>query len=309
MDDATHMLTFASVVDAKGFAAAGKRLGLSASVVSKHVAKLEKSLGARLLNRSTRKLSLTEAGENVYEHCARLAAQLEAAEQSVAAVDTVLRGQLRVSAPPSMMAMHIAPVLGQFRQLHLNLELEFDLSNAVVDFSEAGFDMALRVTRQPASELISRLLAPLNTCVVAAPSYLEKYGRPETPAELSDHECLLFSPEPDGQNWVFNGGDEQRINVPVKGSFLSNVMEPMQKMAVHGMGVARLPSFMIWDDIHSGRLVQLLPDYSSFQGMNIFAVWPQHRRDSAKVREFVAFLRAHFGEEPYWDRALRGAPP
>lgn len=304
------MVTFARVVEAHSFAAAAKRLGVTTSVASKHVAKLEKSLGARLLHRSTRKLSLTEAGSALYEHCARLIEELEASDQAIADAQSELRGALRLSAPPSMVSMHIAPALGEFRRRHPNLELEIDLSNRVIDFSEEGFDMALRVTRQPAPpELCSRLLAPLNVRLVAAPEYLRAHRTPQHPSELSEHECLLFSLDEDPTQWGFRSPAGERLNVAVNGAFRSNVMEPLHKMVLHGLGIAQLPTYMIGEDVRRGRLVHLLPDWRGYEGAQIFAVWPQHRRDSRKVRLFVEFLAEQFGEDPYWDRALRETLP
>lgn len=300
------MVTFARVVEANSFAAAAKRMGVTTSVASKHIAKLEQSLGARLLNRSTRKLSLTEAGEAFYEHCARLIVELEAAEQSLAQIETELRGSLRVSAPPSMVAMHIAPALAEFRRRYPQLELEFDLSNRVIDFSEESYDMALRVTRQPAADLLSRPLAPMQICVVASPDYLRQHGVPKQPEQLTDHECLLFSLEDDPTQWTFYDAAGRPERVKVRGAFRSNVMEPLHKMAVHGLGIAQLPSYMVGEDVRRGRLVQLFRDWVTFRGASVFAVWPQHRRDSRKVRLFVEFLVERFGEEEaYWDRALR----
>lgn len=300
------MVTFARVVEANSFAVAARRLGVTTSVASKHVAKLEQSLGARLLQRSTRKLSLTEAGEAFYAHCARLIEELEASEQAIARTQDELRGTLRVSVPPSMMSMHIAPTLAEFRRRHPALELEFDLSNRVIDFSEEGYDMALRVTRRPAPELVARRLAPLTLCMVAAPDYLREHGTPKLPADLAGHECLLFSLDQDPNVWELrppDGGDVERVRV--RGAFRSNVMEPMHKMALHGLGIAQLPSYMIGEDVRRGRLVQLMRGWISFDGGAIFAVWPAHGRDSRKVRLFVEFLLEQFGEEPYWERALR----
>lgn len=305
MDDPVHMVTFARVVEANSFALAAKRLGVTTSVASKHIAKLEQSLGARLLNRSTRKLSLTEAGETFYTHCVRLIEALEAAEQAIAQTQAELRGALKVSAPPSMVAMHIAPTLAEFRRRHPHLELEFDLSNRVIDFAEEGYDMALRVTRQPSADLVSRPLAPLNICVVAAPEYLRAHGTPQQPADLATHECLLFSLDDQPTEWDFRNGVGRGERVRVRGAFRSNVMEPLHKMALHGLGIAQLPSYMIGEDVRRGRLVQLLRGWNGYAGAAIHAVWPPHRRDSRKVRLFVDFLAEQFGEEPYWDRALR----
>lgn len=307
MDDPVHMVTFARVVEANSFALAARRLGVSTSVASKHVAKLEQRLGARLLQRSTRKLSLTEAGEVLYAHCVRLIAELEASELAIARTQDELRGALRVSAPPSMVAMHIAPTLAEFRRRHPALELEFDLSNRVIDFAEESYDLALRVTRTPAPDLNSRRLAPLYVCCVASPEYLRRHGTPQRPQDIAAHECLLFSLEPEPSVWEFRrAADATRTRVPVRGAFRSNVMEPLYKMALHGLGVAQLPSFMVGEDVRQGRLVHLLREWATgYEGAGIHAVWPQRRGESRKVRLFVDFLAEQFGEEPYWDRALR----
>ena len=309
MDDVTHMVTFARVVEARGFAAAAKRLGVSASVASKHVDKLERSLGARLLNRSTRKLSLTEAGANLYPHCARLAQTLDAAELAVAETSGELNGVLRVSAPPSMMALHIVPILGAFRKDNPRLELEFDLGNHVVDFSDTKFDLALRVTHQPSPELHSRPLAPLRIRTVASPSYLKRHGTPAHPDELAQHECLLFSLDPDPYNWTFHTAEGTTCTVPVTGHLRSNVMEPLRQMALHGQGIARLPSFMVGQDINCGELLALLEGWHSFEDTHIFAVWPRQRDESRKVSVFVDFLAKHFGDPPYWEQPIEPGGP
>lgn len=309
MDDAIHMVTFACVVEARSFAAAAKRLGVSASVASKHVDKLERSLGARLLNRSTRKLSLTEAGANLYPHCARLAQTLDAAELAVAETSDQLNGVLRVSAPPSMMALHIVPVIAAFREQHPHLELEFDLGNHVVDFAETRFDLGIRVTRQPAAELRSLALAPLRICAVASPAYLNRQGTPLHPNELAKHECLMFSLEHDPSRWEFHQADGTVCAVPVGGHLRSNVMEPIRQMALQGQGIARLPSFMVGQDIDRGDLVALLGDWNCFEETHIFAVWPKQRSRSTKVSVFVDFLAKHFGDPPYWDKPFASKDP
>lgn len=307
MDDPTHMVTFARVVEAKGFAEGARRLGLSTSVASKHVAKLEQSLGARLLNRSTRKLSLTEAGQAFYAHCVRLVEELEAAEQSIANLGVDPQGLLRVSAPPSITALHIAPALTEFRRRYPRLDLEFDLSGRVVDFSEEGYDLALRIGTSPGAGLNGRPLAPLKIGVVAAPTYLQQRGTPQQPEELSSHECLLLSLEADPTRWTLESM-ARRVAVDVQGALRCNVMEPLHQMALHGLGVARLPSFMTGQDVREGRLVHLLRGWRQAHDARLWAVWPARRDTLPKVRLFVDFLAAQFGEEPYWDRAQREGP-
>lgn len=304
MDDPTHMVTFARVVEASGFAEGARRLGLSTSVASKHVAKLEQSLGARLLNRSTRTLSLTEAGQAFYAHCMRLVEELDAAEQSIANLSADPQGLLRVSAPPSITSLHVAPALAEFRRRYPRLDLEFDLSGRVVDFSEEGYDLALRVTTAPGAGLRGRPLAPLKIGVVAAPAYLRQRGTPQQPEALSQHECLLLSLDSDPNRWALES-QGRRVEVSVQGALRCNVMEPLHRMALQGLGVARLPSFMTGQDVRDGRLVHLLRGWRQAHDARLWAVWPAPRDAVPKVRLFVNFLAEQFGEEPYWDRALR----
>lgn len=305
-----YMLTFARVVEANSFGAAARRLGLSASVATKHVAKLEQGLGARLLNRNTRTLSLTEAGSALYAHCQRMIEHLESSDVALAETQAEVRGSLRISGPPSMVAMHVAPLLAQFRRRHPLIELELDLSNRIVDLAEEGYDLALRVTRDPAPGLHWRALAPLHVGTFASPDYLRRHAPPQDPDDLSAHECLLFSIDGQTEDWVLARGDQRR-SVHVHGSFRSNVMEPLRAMALHGLGVVRLPHFIVGADVAAGQLVPLLRDWHSFDGTHIYAVWPAHRRDSRKRQLFVDLLAEHFGiDEPYWERQLReGAAP
>lgn len=303
-----HMLTFARVVEANSFGAGARRLGLTTSVASKHVAKLEKSLGARLLNRSTRKLSLTEAGSTFYAYCTRLVDEIEAAQEAIADLQIEPSGSLRISGPPSMVAMHVAPLLGEFRRRFPLVELELDLTNRVVDLAEEGFDLALRVTREPASSLLSRRLTPIRMGTFAAPEYLRRHGTPQQPQDLADHECLLFSIDGETEDWLLKR-DGQTQHVRVRGNFRSNVMEPLHAMARHAIGIVRLPNYMVGEDVARGHLVPLLRDWASFDGTHIFAVWPAARRNSRKLHLFVDLLVEHFGEEPYWDRQMRAAAP
>lgn len=297
MDDPIHLLTFARVVEARSFARGAQRLGLTASVASKHVAKLEHSLGARLLNRSTRRLSLTEAGAACYAHCARLCEQLEAAEQALAATREQPEGLLRISAPPALISLHVAPALAAFRERYPKLDLEFDLSGRVVDFEVEDYDLALRVTEAPAADLQACVLAPLRIGLVAAPDYLRRRGTPRVPEDLAGHDGLLSSLDPDPDVWELVS-DARQARVPVHGALRCDVFEPLHRMALQGLGIGRLPTFMTRTDVREQRLRVVLPEWRQATRARLWAVWPQRRHGNRRVQVFVDFLQARFEREP-----------
>lgn len=304
MEHLSHMVTFARVVQAGSFAGAARRLGVATSVTSKHVAKLEKKLGARLLNRSTRQLSLTEVGAAYYGHCSRILEEIDNSTQVIEQLQARPRGLLRVTAPPSLVTQHLVPMLAEFRQRYPEVDLEFDVSNRVADLAQEGFDLALRVTRNPAPNFIARKLARLRVVLCAAPAYLKARGTPRQLADLGMHDCLVFSladPEP---VWHFRSG-EQTVTVPIRAAFRANAVDPLYQLALGGMGIAQLPSFVVGDDIRQQRLVQLLPGYAPESESDLYAVYLPHRYVAPKLRAFVEFLVERIGPEPYWDAALQ----
>lgn len=305
MEQLSHMVTFARVVQAGSFAGAARRLGVATSVTSKHVSKLEKKLGARLLNRSTRRLSLTEAGAAYYEHCARIVEEIDSSEHAIEHLHARPRGLLRVTAPPSLVTQHLIPMLAEFRRRYPEVDLEFDVSNRVVDLAQEGFDLALRVTQAPAQNMIARKLARLRVVLCAAPTYLKSHGTPQQVSDLQQHECLVFSLSDPEAIWRFRA-QGQVLTVPVRAAFRANAVDPLYQLALGGMGIAQLPSFVVGQDIQSGRLVQLLPDYQPDSESDMYAVYLPHRYVAPKLRAFVDFLVEQIGPEPYWDQALRG---
>jgi DNA-binding transcriptional LysR family regulator len=303
MEHLPHMVTFAHVVKAGSFAAAARRLGMSTSVTSKHVAKLEKQLGARLLNRSTRRLSLTEVGAAYFEHCARIVEEIESSGRVIEGLQAKPCGLLRVTAPPSFVTLHLIPMLAEFRQRYPDIDLEFDVSNRVIDLALEGFDLALRVTRSPADNMIARKLAHLRVVLCASPAYLKARGEPRHADELAGHDCLLFSladPEP---QWRFRAQGKV-IQVAILAAFRANATDPLHQLALGGMGIAQLPSYMVADDIRHQRLVQLLPEIQPENESDLYAVYLPHRYVAPKLRVFVDFLMERIGPVPYWDTAL-----
>ena len=300
MDDIIRMVVFARVVEARSFSEAARRLGLSKSLVSKHVTRLEKSVGARLLNRTTRAMSLTEAGAIFYEHCARIVEEIGEARLAVGRFDSVARGTLRISASVAFGTLHIAPALPAFLARHPEVRVDMSIGDRLVDLAEEGFDVAVRIAREPSPNLVARRLAAVNRKIVATPEYFARHGVPETPAELSRHNCLTYTHFNPQDVWRLRGpgGD---IAVPIAGNLRLNDDEALSAAVLGGLGVALLPTFIIGRDLQEGRLTAVLSDYVPSE-RHIHAVYLPNRHLPAKVRAFIDFLVERFSPDPYWDR-------
>lgn len=294
LDDLADMATFAHVVRARSFTGAAKVLGVSKSAVSKSVSRLEDRLGMALLHRSTRQLSLTEAGQEVYERAERIVAELEAAEQAVENLGEEPRGALRVNAPITFGELFIAPNLPEFMARHPHVRIELALDDHLVDIVAEGWDLAIRIARLTDSALVAKRLAPDRRVVVAAPAYLARHGTPKTPGELIGHNCLRYTLVSARDEWRFHG-DDGEFYVPVTGTLQSNHGGLMRLAAIGGIGVALLPEFMIRDDLAEGRLVALLEDYMAPTPFGIYAVWAPNRHQPPKSRAFVDFLAGKLG--------------
>lgn len=308
MDSLTSMKVFGSVVEAGSFASAARRLKLSRAVVTKHVAALEDRLNVRLLERTTRKLSVTEAGGRYYERCAQILVEIEDAEREAAHATAVPSGTLRISAPHTFASMHIAPHLAEFRRKFPDVDLEITLSDRFVDLLEEGIDLAIRIADGlPESSLIARRIAACRFVVCGAPEYFKQHGEPQTPDDLTGHPCLGYTLSTREHNWVFVCPQDQRYVVNVAGPLRSNSGELLRAAAVAGAGVMLLPTFYVGDDLERGRLKAVLTDYS-VQEYGIYAVYPSRKHLTAKVKAFVDFLSGRYGTEPYWDEWLKAQP-
>ena len=299
MDRFTNMEVFARVAEVKGFSEAARRLGQSKSSVSKHVSALENHLGVRLLNRTTRRLSLTEAGVAYYDWCRRIAADMEAAEESVTRLHAEPRGNLKVNAPMSFGWQHLAPIIPEFLERHPHVTVDMVMDDRIVDLIEERFDLAVRITRLADSSLIARRIASTRRIVCASPDYLTKHGVPRTPADLAHHNCLNRSHGPQDNRWRFLGpGGEYTVRV--SGNFWSNSGDALRTAALAGLGVLPCPSFMVGEDLRAGRLVVVLEDYRQ-PDLPIHAVYPHQRHVTAKLRVFIDYLVEKFGPDPYWN--------
>lgn len=307
MDRLDDMVAFVRVVEARSFTAAAERMGLSKSVVSRRITDLENRLGARLLNRTTRSLSLTPAGQTFYERARAIVEDVEEAEQAVAELGREPRGLLRVNGPLSFGIRHLSPAVAAFLAAHPRVEIELDLTDRFVDMVEEGWDVAIRIGRLRDSSLIARRLAPARRVTLAAPSYLERHGAPERPEDLARHECLVYTGTSSPNLWSYAADGAVRT-VRVQGRLRSGSGEMLLDAASAGLGVALLPSFMASEAVRAGRLVPVLAGHELLD-LAVSAVWPHHRHLSPKVRAFVDFLAGRFGPRPYWDEGLGPCPP
>lgn len=303
MDQLDAMAVFAHVVEAESFSGAARALGLSKSAVSKRVSRLEDRLGLRLLNRTTRRLSLTEGGAAFYQGCQRVVAEAEAAEQAVTHLASAPRGRLKVNAPMSFGVRHVGPALPEFLARYPELTIDLALNDRVVDLVEEGFDVGIRIGRLTDSSLVARRLAPNRAVLSAAPAYLETHGVPRRAAELEDRACLIYSYHAEGEGWRLNGPEGER-RFKVSGPLRVNNGDAILAAALGGLGVALLPCFICGEDLRAGRLVRVLTDWEAPSDASVSAVYPAARHLSPKVRVFVDFLAERFGGTPYWDEGV-----
>ncbi len=291
---------FVAVVENSGFAAAARKLGVSKSAVSKRITQLEARLGAQLLHRSTRKLSLTEAGERYFAHAIEALSAAREAEDAVLELQGEPKGRLKINAPMSFGRLHVAPLVADFMLHHSKIEIDMIMDDRVVDLIEGGFDMAIRAGTLPDSALVARKLAPCRNVLCAAPSYLERRGIPDEPRDLTDHNCLHYAYFSDFHEWTFIGAQEP-IKVQTNGSYQVNNSEALLEAVIGGLGIGRLPTFIAGPPIATGRLVHLLKDYRMLE-QTIYAIFPERRHLPLKVRAFVDYLLQQFGgTQPYWD--------
>jgi DNA-binding transcriptional LysR family regulator len=298
------------VVEAGSFSAAARRLRLSKSATSAHVQRLEERLGVRLLHRTTRRISLTEAGAAYYRHCARIVAEAESAEQAARALQREPRGMLSISAPDTFGPMHVAPAIPEFLARFADLAIDISVSPRHVDLVQEGLDLAIRIGTLKDSPLVVRRLAPSRFVLCAAPAYLKRRGVPRVPDDLLRHACFGASVMPWGDEWHLAGAKDGRKNgrkrerrIAARGVLRSNSAEILRVAALSGLGIALLPSWAVGDDLRSGALTRILPGCEPPPSA-VYAVYPSNRLMSAKVRAFVDHLARRIGRMPYWDKGL-----
>lgn len=293
MDKLQSMRVFTKVAHCRNFSRAAEELELSRAMVSKHVNHIENALGVRLIHRTTRQLSLTEAGQQYLARCQQILADVEEAEQSIVAGNYRPKGTLRVAAPPSFGMFHLTPAIAAYKSFYPEVDVVLLLHDRVPDLAEEELDLAIRLGPLEDSTLIAHRLASVQTVVCGSPAYFKRRGRPVHPPELSRHNCLrLRYPPLKSDTWVFRG-PRGKFEIPARGTFESNIADALRVAAIEGMGLILQPAYMVGADVAAGRLQTILDDYES-ERVDLHAVYLHRRHLSAKVRTFVDFLKDRF---------------
>ena len=292
MDRLAAMEMFINVVDLQGFSAAANRLGISRALVSKQIIRLEERLGARLLNRTTRRVSVTEVGEAYYERCKRVLSEVEDADMLVEQLHSEPRGTLKVSAPMSFGVAHAGPAVSDFLSLYGDLSISLTLNDRFTDLIEEGFDVAIRIAQSADTSLVARRLAPVRCVMIATPAYLAANGVPQQPQDLRGHKCLSYIYLASGQEWPMfgpNGATSVKVSGPLK----ANNGEVLVNAVLRNLGIGLLPYFLVGGEIETGKLVTVLDRYR-LPELSVFAVSPPNRYPARKVQAFVSFLAERF---------------
>ncbi len=291
---------FVAVVECGSFSQAGEKLGVTKSAVSKRISQLEAKLGVQLLQRTTRRLSLTEAGERYFDYARNALMIANEGEDAISQLQDQPQGTIRVNAPMAFGRLHIAPMMPKFLFDNPQIKVDMMMDDRVVDLVSGSFDIAIRIGKLPDSSLIARRLAPCHSVLCASPQYLEKFGVPDTPKDLIHHNCLSYSYFQAGTEWRFTGPDGL-VSVVPKGNYRVNNSEALLEGLLAGLGIAQMPTFIVGPALASGELVSLLPDYVLPQHA-IYAMLPERKHLPAKIRVFLEYLHRRFGETtPYWD--------
>lgn len=297
MDKTQEMASFVAVVEAGSFVAAADAVGLSKAAVSRQVGELEQRLGARLLHRTTRRLSLTDDGQLFYARAKELLAAIDEAESEITSRSGEPSGLLRINAPLTFGVLHLAPLWGRFADAHPKVSLEIDLSDRIVDLVEEGYDLAVRITNLPSSQLVSRQLASSRMVLCASPDYLARHGVPAHPRDLAAHRVISYSYWSTRDEWSFTGPDGE-VRVRTQPRIHANNGDTCRAAALDHQGIILQPDFLVGDDLRQGTLVELLPDYASLT-IGIHAVYPSRKYLPIKTRRMVDFLVESFATPPW----------
>jgi DNA-binding transcriptional LysR family regulator len=285
---------FFRVVEANGFGAAARRLETTPASVSRRVKALEQRLGVRLLQRTTRKLSLTDAGEQYFREGRRLLRQLDDLEQGLTASVREPEGELRIVAPMSFGQRRLAPLVARFAALHRKLRISLILEDRETDLIDEAADLAIRIGYPADSSMVARAIAPVPRHACASPDYLARRGYPQSPEDLLHHDCLHYNLISEREEWTF-GGDDGEQTLAVKGSFCSNNGDVLAQAAMQGLGIALLPNFIVEEGLADGRLVKVLEQHERAP-LTLFALYPSRQHVPAKTRSFLEYLLDHFAD-------------
>ena len=300
MNKFEELQTFVTVVDTGSISRAADRLSIAKSAVSRRVSDLEQRLGVQLFRRTTRQLNLTDSGQSFYERVSQILEDLKEAEQAICQEHTSLSGRLKIAAPLTFGLLHLSPAITDFNKQHPDIHFDVDFNDRQIDLMEEGFDMAIRIANLADSSLIARRISPINSTLCASPDYLKIHGRPDKPEDLVEHRCLVYSNITNFNHWYFQTPDGQAINIKIPIALTSNNGDFLKAAATAGQGIILVPNFITYDSLKNGELVPLLQQYKT-SSLNAYAIYPQTRQLSYRVRAFVDFLVKRFAGEPYWD--------
>ena len=301
-DTLAGMRVFTAVVDTGSFARAAEKLELSRGMTSRYVAQVEAHLGVRLLNRTTRRLSLTEAGNDYYQRATQVLALVEEAEQAASHEAAEPRGTLRINASVAFGARHMGTLISAYLRRYPEVRVDLTLNDRIVDLVEEGFDVAVRIARRIDPGLVARRIAPARMIACASPAYLRQSGAPKTPADLVRHNCLTYAYAGAQNEWRFTRGKREQT-VKVGGTLHANNGDILSRAAADGLGVTVQPTFLIDGLFREKKLMRVLEGWEA-DSLTIFAVYPSRQFLPAKVRSFIDFMLEHFGDKPSWDRGI-----
>jgi DNA-binding transcriptional LysR family regulator len=300
MDRFAEFEALVAVIEAGTFSAAGERLGVAKSVISRRVSQLEQRLGTRLVHRTTRRLSLTDAGRNFYQRAVQILADLDEAEQGISRESAELRGTLKIAAPLSFGLVHLSSALTEFLERHPAVEINLDLNDRNINLVEEGFDVAIRIGELQDSTLVARRLGTSRMVTCASQVYLERHGEPLHPDDLQRHIGLQYSNISYKQHWQFATRDGRMLQAQPQIRIRANNGEVLACAAAAGMGITSGPTFILGRYLEHGKLQRILLDYRR-PSVGIFAVTPPGRLLPQRVQRFIEFLSTRFGDHPYWD--------
>ena len=298
MDRLKSMSVFVKVVDCGGFSAAARRLGLSATVVSNYVQALEEHLGARLLNRTTRSVGVTETGRAYYERCTAILAEIDDADRAAGASHATPSGTLKLYTN-SHIVRFLAPVIAEFLSAYPAAAVDLSSGEGAVDLVEQGYDLAIRTFRPSESSLIVRNLSVWRHILCVAPHYFDTHPPINTLSDLARHNCVRYAFYPFGDEWHFTGPDGKPAQIRISGNLVSDTADALRLVALQGQGIFLVPSFLVEDDIEARRLVEILPEWKPLE-FNINAFYPHRHQLSSKVRTFIDLMVVHFARHRRW---------
>ncbi len=292
-----HLRLFVRIASTHNISQAGKELGLSAPVASMHINKLEESIGARLIHRTTRKVSLTEEGETLLPYAEKIISSVDTAQATVGKGSACPKGTLRITAPASFGRLHLIPALKDFLAQYPELSVDIHLNDTMVDLINGGFDVAIRNADLKDSSFIAKKLATDKRIMCASPDYIHTYGMPQHPSELKQHVCIKHTGL---ESWVFKT-PEGIEHIKAKGRIRVDQGEAVRDAAIDGMGIAMCATWIAYQHLKEGSLVQVLDKYTLIDDSAIWAIYPSSRLLAPKVRAFINYFSLYYGKPPYWD--------